>query len=45
MSILAPPTCSDVLALMVGAVAVPVNVGDARGAYDARVVARLDDVI
>ena len=27
-----PPTCSDVVALIVGAVAVPVNVGLARGA-------------
>jgi hypothetical protein len=34
-----------VLALIVGAAIVPVNVGDARGAYDARVVARLVDVI
>ena len=30
---LAPPTCSAVDAFMVGAVAVPVNVGDAHGAY------------
>ena len=30
---LAPPTCSAVDALIVGAVAVPVKVGDANGAY------------
>ena len=40
-----PPTCSDVVALSVGAVAVPVNVGLDFDAYDPRVVARLDDVI
>ena len=42
---LVPPTCSDVVALNVGAVAVPVNVGLAFAAYEPRVVARLDDVI
>jgi len=40
-----PPTCSDVVALIVGAVAVPVNVGLAFVAYEPRVVVRLDDVI
>ena len=40
-----PPTCSDVAALIVGAVAVPVNVGLAFVADDANVVVRLDEVI
>ena len=52
---MAPPTCRAVVALIVRAVAVPVNVGLALGAYvddavavvryDPRVVVRLDDVI
>ena len=37
-----PPTCSDVVALIVGAVAVPVNVGLARGA--ARLATRFSAV-
>ena len=51
----APPTCRAVVALNVGAVAVPVKVGLAFGAYvdeavlvvryDPKVVVRLDDVM